>query len=247
MKQVTQMATCGAKPLRPGAAERCRHLVYFKYMKRTGLRYEHRKSAQDVNYRWLRHRIDALPRESGMFVTEGEVSSATGTSRTPVREALQRLEAEGFLEIVPKKGAFVPPISDSEVDAVMQARAIVEEWCVRQASTASASLLAELEELLEAQRQLIGNAVSFIQCDREFHRSIVSAAGNQVLADFYESLRERQLRMGLQAIADSSERLKLVLAEHAAIVEGIRSASPDMAARALLAHLSSTLSALRHK
>lgn len=64
-----------------------------------------------------------MPRHEGVFLTEGAAAAATGTSRTPVREALLRLEAEGFLQIVPKKGAFVPPISDAEVESVMQARA----------------------------------------------------------------------------------------------------------------------------
>ncbi|MGH3742396.1 MAG: GntR family transcriptional regulator, partial [Micromonosporaceae bacterium] len=90
-------------------------------------------SAQDITYRWLREHIGSIPRTTGGFITEAEVAAASGTSRTPVREALLSLEAEGFLDIVPKKGAYIPPISDAEVEAVMQARLIVEDWCVKQA------------------------------------------------------------------------------------------------------------------
>ena len=64
----------------------------------------------------------------------------------------------------------------------------------------------ELERLVGRQEELQQDSVAFIECDREFHRTIVRAAGNPVLADFYESLRDRQLRMGLHAIAISGGR-----------------------------------------
>jgi DNA-binding GntR family transcriptional regulator len=202
------------------------------------------ESAQDAAYRWLKHHVATLPRYEGTFLTEAEVSEATGTSRTPVREALLRLEAEGFLQIVPKKGAFVPPITDAEVEAVMQARGLVEDWCVRRTAPIAESLALELERLVSRQEDLQDNAFRFIECDREFHRTIVRTAGNPVLAEFYESLRERQVRMGLRAIAASEERTRIVLTEHRAIVEGVRSGDPARAAAALAGHLSGTLAAL---
>src|ERR1043165_6519059 len=80
------------------------------------------EAAQDAVFRWLKQHIVTLPRGDGVFLTEAEVCRATGTSRTPVREALLRLESDGFLQIVPKKGAYVAPITEAEIDAVMQAR-----------------------------------------------------------------------------------------------------------------------------
>src|SRR5215469_5776112 len=88
-------------------------------------------AAQDLVFAWLKKHIVSLPRTDGTFLTEAEVCRATGMSRTPVREALLRLEAEGFLQIVPKKGAFVPPISEADIEFVMQARELVEDWCVQ--------------------------------------------------------------------------------------------------------------------
>ncbi len=201
-------------------------------------------SAQDVAYGWLKRHVATLPRHEGTFLTEGEVAEATGTSRTPVREALLRLEAEGFLQIVPKKGAFVPPVTDAEVAAVMQARGLVEDWCVRRCVPLAESLSMELTRLVERQRALQGAPVEFIECDREFHRTIVRAGGNPVLADFYETLRDRQVRMGLRAIAASAERTRVVLAEHSAIVDGVRSGDAATAAAAVAAHLAGTLTAL---
>ena len=202
-------------------------------------------SAQDVVYRWLKQHVLTLPPHEGTFLTEAEVCRAIGTSRTPVREALLRLEADGLLKIVPKKGAYVPPITEAEVEAVMQARGLVEDWCVQRAALSSELLAAELERLVGRQEELRQAPLAFIECDREFHRTIVRAAGNPVLADFYESLRDRQLRMGLHAIAASEGRTANVLAEHAAIVEAVRSGQAERAASAMALHLSNTLIGLQ--
>lgn len=201
-------------------------------------------SAQDVTYRFVKQRIAELPPGGGTFLTESEVARASGTSRTPVREAFLRLEAEGFLQIVPKKGAFVPPISDAEVRAVMEARELVEHWCVRAVLPAGADFLDGLDRLVAEQNGLITDPVGFIDCDRAFHRTIVQQAGNPVLAEFYESLRDRQVRMGLRAVSNEQNRSRTVLTEHAAIVDALRSGDPGRATDALVAHLDSTMDAL---
>lgn len=206
---------------------------------------ERRGSAQEITYRWLKQRIAAVPRYEGAFLTEAEVAAATETSRTPVRESLLRLQAEGFLQIVPKKGAFVPPISDAEVEAVMQARGLVEDWCVRQVAPVAHQVVGELDGLIGDQERLLEDPVGFIDCDRAFHRTVVRAAGNPVLAEFYESLRDRQVRMGLRAIAAAEDRARTVLDEHGAIIAGLRSGDPAQAAQALTTHLAGTLAALR--
>jgi len=203
-----------------------------------------RGSAQDVTYRWLKQHIATLPREAGSFLTESEVAGATGMSRTPVREALLRLETEGLLRIVPKKGAFVPPISNDDIRAVLQARALLEDWCARRVVPASPDFLTRLEELVAEQRALVNDPMAFIVCDRAFHRAIVEQAGNAVLAGFYESLRDRQIRMGVRAVASARDRADVVLSEHSAIVAALRSGDPDAAADAHIAHLRSTLAAL---
>jgi DNA-binding GntR family transcriptional regulator len=203
------------------------------------------QAAQDFVFAWLKKHIVSLPRADGTFLTEAEVCRATGMSRTPVREALLRLEAEGFLQIVPKKGAFVPPISEREVEAIMQARALIEDFCVRRAVHFAEFLGPELDRLLAEQDKQQKSPVEFIELDREFHRAIVRAADNQVLADFYETLRDRQMRMGVYAITASAQRMDRVMIEHRAIAEGVRSRSADQAAGATAEHLAKTLAALR--
>jgi DNA-binding GntR family transcriptional regulator len=205
---------------------------------------ERPEAAQDQAYRWLKQQVLSLPPHQGTFLTEAEVCRVIGTSRTPVREALLRLESEGLLQILPKKGAYVAPITAAEVKAVMQARGLVEEWCARRAALASDSLGEKLERLLSQQEGLQQTPMTFIERDREFHRTLVRAAGNAVLAEFYETLRDRQLRMGVHAIVISTERTSRVLAEHAAIVKAVRAKNPEKAAAAVALHLSQTLTAL---
>jgi DNA-binding GntR family transcriptional regulator len=199
-------------------------------------------SAQDITYGWLKNHISGLSRDGGVFLSESEVAAQAGTSRTPVREALLRLEAEGFLTIVPKKGAYIPPISDSEIEAVMQARALVENWCVQRIVPVGAAFIAELETNIAEQKTLIDDPAGFIECDRAFHRMMVRQAGNPVLAEFYESLRERQIRMGIRAVASGENRARAVLEEHNAIV---RALAEGDATAALEAHLAGTLAVLQ--
>jgi DNA-binding GntR family transcriptional regulator len=203
------------------------------------------QAAQDIVFAWLKKHVVSLPRTDSAFLTEAEVCRATGMSRTPVREALLRLEAAGFLQIVPKKGAFVPPITEREVEAIMQARGLVEDFCLRRAVQVAEFLAPELDRVLAEQEQWRKSPVEFIELDREFHRAIVRAADNPVLADFYESLRDRQMRMGLHAIAASEQRVGGVLAEHRAIADGVRSGDADQAAAAMARHLTKTLAVLR--
>ncbi|HZD65166.1 MAG TPA: GntR family transcriptional regulator [Acidimicrobiales bacterium] len=202
-------------------------------------------TAQDVTYRWLKEYVSSLPRSEGAFVTEGELMDRGGSSRTPVREALLRLEAEGFLQILPKKGAFIPPVSDRDVETVMEARTLVEEWCVDRVARSDGAFCRELAALLEDQEGLAGDPVAFIEADRAFHRAVVAAAGNPVLLEFYESLRDRQVRMGLRAVAGSDDRVRRVVQEHRRIVAAVGAGDPEDARAAVAAHLAWTLEALR--
>jgi len=202
-------------------------------------------SAQDSTYDWLRQRIVRLPQHEGVFLSEVELAAEAGVSRTPVREALLRLETEGWLRIVPRKGALIAPISDAEVDAVMQARLLIEEWGVCQVVDRGEQLADRLDALVQEQCRYRDDPATFIDLDREFHRTIVAAAGNPVLSDFYESLRDRQLRMGVQAVVTGADRVEQVVTEHRAIVEGLRHLDRDDALLALHGHLDKTLSVLR--
>ena len=127
----------------------------------------------------------------------------------------------------------------------MQARALVEDFCLRRAVHLAEFLAPELDRLLAEQEQQQKSPLEFIELDREFHRAIIRSADNPILADFYETLRDRQMRMGLHAIATSQQRVGAVLVEHRAIADGVRSGDADRAAAAMARHLTETLAVLR--
>src|SRR5918912_405073 len=84
------------------------------------------ETATDRAYRHVKDAILSRAYPGGRLLTEGEIASAVGVSRTPVREALLRLEGEGLLSLYPKRGALVLPVSAQEVHDVLEARELVE-------------------------------------------------------------------------------------------------------------------------
>ncbi|MFF2027700.1 GntR family transcriptional regulator, partial [Streptomyces sp. NPDC058171] len=125
-------------------------------------------TAPELAYEWLKNTIITLPRDEEMFLSEAQVAASSGISRTPVREALLRLEAEGFIRRVPHKGAFIPALSDSDVEAIMQARRVVEEWSVTEVAPQPGLVPDRLRILLELQENDT-DPVDFIAHDLEFH------------------------------------------------------------------------------
>ncbi|TQS93922.1 GntR family transcriptional regulator [Arthrobacter sp. TS-15] len=198
------------------------------------------QSQPEVAYQWMKSYIAALPREEETFLNEGVLARTTGTSRTPVREALLRLEAEGFVKRIPHKGAYVPPISDPDVRAILQARAVVEKWAVSTVETMLEAQIDAFQNVIDQQREAKDDPARFIELDTEFHTFMVRAGGNPVLADFYASLRQKQLRIGVKAVTQGTDRAGDVLREHQLIVDALRSRSLEAAHQAIDAHLNST-------
>lgn len=160
----------------------------------------------------------------GELLTEGLVSERVGVSRTPVREALLRLEGEGFVRLYPKKGALVVPVTAKEADDVLEARALVERYAAERAWRDRDDLVADLESLLVEMREHreSGEVVAFSEADRSFHERIVAASGNDVLTRLYRSLRERQLCISSRVMRVSSERMDIALADHQRLVQLLR-------------------------
>lgn len=202
-------------------------------------------SAKEIAYAGVKDLVTrADPREE-FFLTEGEVAASLGVSRTPVREAFRSLEAERLLRIVPNRGAYVPPLHEREVVEVLEARTMIEVFCAQRVSDAGTDLSAALEELLAEQERLIDDAEPFIACDRRFHTTIVRAAGHSLFGDMYESLRDRQLRMGVQAVRSLPTRAEQVLREHRAIAEALAARDRDRILEAIHSHIDRTLGVLR--
>ncbi len=187
--------------------------------------------------------------DSGDLVTEGEVAARLGISRTPVREALLRLDAEGLIRLYPKRGALVLPVSGQDVHDVFETRELVEGFAAARAWKHREELVVRLDELTGQMRRGYeqGDPVALMTADRAFHAAIVDAGGNRILTSLYESLRDRQMRMGVAALRVSPDRLAAAVEQHTALVEVLRAADGDLAdfRRRLLGHVRSAAAQAR--
>ena len=175
----------------------------------------------------------------GDLVTEGEVATAVGVSRTPVREALLRLEAEGLVRLYPKRGALVVPVTAREADEVLEARALVEAWAAPRAVHAGPDLTERLEQLLStlSERSEAGDTPGFVAADRAFHEAVVDAAGNSILSRLYASLRDRQLCITTATMNVSPDRVAAALADHRHLLEALRSGDGEAFTALTVAHV----------
>jgi DNA-binding GntR family transcriptional regulator len=177
----------------------------------------------------------------GSLLSENELSQQLGLSRTPVRQAFVQLEAEGLLELYPKRGALVVPVAASEIEDVFEARLLVEEHCARRAANAGARLVADLEPLIAEQEKAVAQGApgmaAFARADRHFHRAIVHAAGNAILTRLYDALRDRQQRIATVSLARNPGDAERFVAEHHGIVEAIGRSDGAAAADLVSAHL----------
>ncbi|MCX4414372.1 GntR family transcriptional regulator [[Kitasatospora] papulosa] len=178
--------------------------------------------------------------EGGTLLTEGDLAEAVGVSRTPVREALLRLEVEGLIKLYPKKGALVLAVSAQEISDVVETRLLVEEFAARKAVPASEQLIARLEQLLAEQRELaeVGDLAAVSVKDRCFHAEIVKNAGNEILSRLYDQLRDRQLRMGVAVMEAHPGRIAANITEHGELLDAIRAGDAEGAAQVVRRHVS---------
>ncbi|MFD4830842.1 GntR family transcriptional regulator [Streptomyces uncialis] len=177
--------------------------------------------------------------EGGTLLTEGELAEAVGVSRTPVREALLRLEVEGLIKLYPKKGALVLPVSAQEIADVVETRLLVEEHAIRKAVPAPPRLIARLAELLTEQKAhaAAGRFTEAAVTDRCFHVEIVRSGGNEILSRLYEQLRDRQLRMGVAVMHSHPDRIAKTLHEHEEILDALRAGDTDRAVDVVHRHI----------
>jgi DNA-binding GntR family transcriptional regulator len=197
-----------------------------------------RVSAAERAYRAIKDSILDRTHPGGTLLTEGELAELVGVSRTPVREALLKLEADGLVRLYPKKGALVLPVSAEEIADVLETRELVEVHTALKAVDAPGELLAELRQRVAEMRgaQEEGDSVAFMAADRAFHRAIVAAAGNTVLIGLYDSLRDRQLRMGVEYVRSGPARMDRAIAEHETIVRALASGDTERVRRSVHRH-----------
>jgi DNA-binding GntR family transcriptional regulator len=209
-----------------------------------------RGAAKDRALDYVKTRVLTGAFPGGELISEGEIATALGMSRTPVREAFLQLEAAGLLRLYPQRGALVVPVSPEEVRAVMEARLVLEDFAagavIGHGPAACSAVFEQLSVQLDRQRAAAtaSDLHVFLDSDRAFHNITLDAAGNSILAGFYSSLRDRQMRMIGESALRDPQRLATIVDEHRGIAEALRDGDRNRAREAVRTHLGSTMRAL---
>lgn len=179
---------------------------------------------------------------AGSMISENDLATRVGVSRTPVRTALVRLQDEGWVTIYPQRGALVRQIGPEEAGHVAQARHAVEYASVRSLPDGDRRALAEtLVDLVAAQAERLAEAdlTRFVEADVAFHRQLVVAGGNPVLLDFYDKLRQRQVLLTTRRAA-STQRAQQILDDHRHLADLIARGEIETLDGALRDHLATS-------
>lgn len=196
-------------------------------------------SLRDSAYEAIKYRIITCTFKPGEYINELQLSSALKIGRTPVHQALDRLMIEGMVEVIPRKGVIVKPVSLNEVLQIIEVRLINEPHGARLAADhASDTDLADMDNVLKQAKHwgVLRNVEKIMLLDREFHLLIARAAQNDVLTELLRSLHERSLRFWFISL-NAPKQYERVHEEHLAILEAIRRRDGERAAGAMRAHI----------
>jgi DNA-binding GntR family transcriptional regulator len=179
----------------------------------------------------------------GQHLVETELARQLGVSRQPVREALHRLEAEGWVDLRPNQGAFVHVPTDREVDQLLDVRELLEVETARLAArVVSADQLARLRAICRDGEAAVaaGDTESFVTLNNDFHAALADIAGNAVLAEL-SAIVGRRARWYYRLVAPLREHESC--AEHLAMVEAVESGDGEQAAKVARSHVERTRNA----
>lgn len=194
-------------------------------------------------YRLLRELIVTIQLVPGQRISEKEISESLGASKTPVREALIRLEDAGLVSIIPKSGTYVTPIRIASFIDGCFTRIQLETGAVKRAAErhGSAFNAPNLDDILERQRQAIAavDDKAFFELDQEFHQAIFQTAGVSGAWLLLERSQTEVNRMRHLKRVRHIRRHAKVLADHEAIVMAIQAGKPAAAEAAMHRHIGS--------
>ncbi|WP_375288300.1 GntR family transcriptional regulator [Sphingomonas sp.] len=199
--------------------------------------------AVDNAYRTIREGIIAGTYPQGSHLTAQQLAEVSGLSRTPIREAMRRLDAEGLISLIPNRGAFVARWTLGEIEQIYELRVMLEAFAARAAAErATEEQAADLRDLAEqmvaivAEPEIDRDRVAVVNAD--FHRSVLEACGNGRLRDLLGSLTEMPLVMSTFRNYSRVE-LQRSAAQHRELVEAIAARDGEWASAVMTAHIRS--------
>ena len=193
----------------------------------------------DAVYRAMRRAIAEREFDPGEPLTEHALSRRFGVSRTPVREALAKLERDRLVRVVPKKGAFVRTLSPDDVRELYQIREALEALAVRLcAPRVDRDQLAGFDARF---RELLGGMGAMAHAEvralgEEFHGFLVKQAGNARLAELLDQVREQIGAVWTLSML-APGRAQGLVREHLALIDALRRGDARRAERAMVAHV----------
>lgn len=190
-------------------------------------------------YEAVREAIFRGDMQPGSHLSEVDLSEQLGVSRAPVREALLQLEAEGIVELVPNKGAFVRGLSDIEVQEIYTARSLLEGYAA--ALAADQATPDDVKKIIKAAEKAkkmaeTGNLQKTLDADFDFHRLVWSVSGHSLIESILEKL-ESQIRAFMIVQAPLFGELLNSVLDHQELADAIGNGDSDTARKIMTGHI----------
>lgn len=235
------MTQAAAKSVKP------RHLVMTQPPKRRTTPIGPAPSLNETAYEEVKRRIITLVYPPGSYINEAQLCSDLDIGRTPVHQAVNRLALEGMINIIPRKGMIVRPISLEDALAVFEVRLLLEPACVRLAAKlASSDELNAMTKLLEPTAHLVAarDIEGLMNIDKDFHILLARSARNKVLEQMLMRLHERSLRFWFISLSDR-DHVTNVIDDHQEIVEMLRRRDGESAENLMRRHIEAARDRIR--
>ncbi|MDD6798218.1 MAG: GntR family transcriptional regulator [Clostridia bacterium] len=194
---------------------------------------------RDVVFNTLRQAILKGELEPGERLMEIQLAQKLGVSRTPIREAIRKLELEGLVVMIPRKGAEVARITEKDMRDVLEVRGTLEELAV---SLACKNMTDDIIQELKMANKLFESAivskdvVKIVDADVNFHDVIYKATDNQRLMQIISNLSEQMYRYRLEYIKDARSH-SILISEHADIISRLQTKDEEGAKSVMNQHI----------
>lgn len=199
--------------------------------------------AVDDAYSAIREGIISGRYPQGSHITAQQLAEASGLSRTPVREAMRRLGAEGLVELIPNRGAFVSSWTRTEIEQIYELRILLEAFGAQVAAERASDeqidhLRALADELADAVNRDAIDHDAIAQINSRFHRAVLEAGGNTRLRELIGSLTEMPLVL-VTFRNYSQDELRRSAIQHSELVDAITARDGAWAHAVMTAHIRS--------